>query len=57
MLEECGKEMVGNKMQTTRGKLALSTRWMPIPVRMRNDHARCGKFKYKDLKIFYINEL
>lgn len=57
MLEECGKEMVGNKMRTTGGKLTLSTRWMPIPVRMRNDHARCGKFKYKDLKIFYINEL
>lgn len=51
------KKMVGNKMQTTVGKLTLSTRWIPIPVRMKNDHARCGKFKYMDLNIFYINEL
>ena len=51
------KKMVGNKMQTTVAKLTLSTRWILISVRMKNDHARCGKFKYMDLNIFYINEL
>ena len=57
MLEEGDKEMVGNKMQTTVGKLTLSTRRMPIPVRMRNDRRRRGKFKYTDSKVIYISEV